>query len=165
MRGGKRPGAGRKPGSPNRSAEEIAAGLVRAGMKRAERAARRLAQDSDQEAARAAREAKRQARAAADEAKPATRAEARAEQLRATILPPLETPEIPPGILPLDFLRVLMEDSRLPITFRRDCAVAALPFAHAKPILGLKDARRLAAWDDDEDDDEIAAVMRGERPN
>jgi hypothetical protein len=39
--------------------------------------------------------------------------------------------------------------------------VAALPYAHAKPILGLKDARRLAAFDDDDDpDDEIAMVMR-----
>jgi hypothetical protein len=145
-RGGRRPGAGRKTGSGNRSKVEIE---KERAFKAFTRAARQAKADAAQEAADAAHQARQAKR------------EARADKLMVQILPPIETPDLPAGIPPLDFLRVLMEDSRLPILFRRDCAALALPFVHPKPILGLKDARRLAAFDDDEDDDEIAAVMRG----
>ena len=145
-RGGRRPGAGRKPGSTSRPKAEIE---KERAFKAFRRAASQAKADAAQDAAAAAareRQAKR---------------EARADKLMVQILPPIDTPDIPAGIAPLDFLRALMEDARLPIVFRRDCAALALPFVHPKPILGLKDARRLAAFDDDDDDDEIAAVMRG----
>lgn len=113
-----------------------------------------------------AREAKRQAkreaeadRAAARAGRKAEREQQQAERVQVTILPPLAMPELPPDVSPLDFLQALMRDDGLPLGFRRDCAALALPYAHAKPILGLKDARRDAALLDD-GDDEIAAAMR-----
>lgn len=120
--------------------------------------------------ARAARAAKGQAKREAEADKAAERAgrkaqreEARAERVRAEILPPL--PDLaglglPENVTPLDFLQGLMRHPDLPLGFRRDCAALALPYAHAKPILGLKDARAAAAFLDD-GDDELAAAMRG----
>lgn len=125
MRGGRRPGAGRKRGSPNRPRAQVAADELMAEVRRA-----------------ALEEARQQA-----------------ERAQAKELPPMATPAIPAGATPLDFMLGLMRDERLPLIFRRDCATLALPYMHPKAILGLKDARQLAAWDDDEDD-EIAAVMR-----
>lgn len=149
-RGGRRPGAGRKPGSTPRPKAELEKERAFKAMQRAARTARREEKQEAEDAARREREAAREAKA-----------EARAEKVKLTILPPLETPDIPPDVLPLEFLHHLMRDDRLPLGFRRDCAALALPFSHPKPILGLKDARNLAAWDDDEGDDEIANVMRG----
>lgn len=125
-------------------------------MARAMRAAQRQARleaDADRAAERAGRKAQREAEreAAADPT--------RAEKVRAEILPALQTVSCPADIEPLEFLKSLMREPTLPLGFRRDCAALALPYAHAKPILGLKDARRLAAFDDDGDDD-IAAAMR-----
>lgn len=151
-RGGKRPGAGRKPGSRTRPRAEIDLERGAAAIKRAARQAKADEAAKVEAAKRARRE------------ESGVVAEARAEKIRAEILPPLEMPDFPAGTEPLDFLKTLMLDGRLPLGFRRDCAALALPFVHAKPILGLKDARRLAAFDDDLDDgdqDEIANVMRG----
>ena len=144
-RGGRRPGAGRKPGTRSRPKPEIETEKALNALKRAARAAAAEKRQEDEDRARREREARR---------------EAQAEKVKLTVLPPMETPDVDPNALPLDFLIGLMRDVRLPMTFRRDCAALALPFAHARPILGLKDARRLAAFDDD-DDDPIAAVMRG----
>ncbi len=144
-RGGRRPGAGRKAGSATRPKIEIDKERAFKAVKRAAREAKR---EADQDAAAAAAR-DRQARR-----------EARSEKLTVQILPPIEMPQMAEGAEPLDFLKSLMRDNRLPVGFRRDCAAIALPYVHPKPILGLKDARRLAAFDDD-DDDEIAAVMRG----
>jgi hypothetical protein len=145
-RGGRRPGAGRKAGSKTRPQIEIDKERAFKAVKRAARDAKR---EADQDAAAAA-ERERQARR-----------ESRSEKLTVQILPPIDMPEMSEGAEPLDFLKALMRDNRLPVGFRRDCAAIALPYVHPKPILGLKDARRLAAFDDD-DDDEIAAVMRGQ---
>jgi hypothetical protein len=133
-RGGRRPGAGRKPGTPNRTREQIA-------IAKAERAAKKAAKERAQD--------HRQAPAAPPR-EPAGKLE---------ILPPIDVP-IPPDVEPLDFLRHLMRNETLPLGFRRDCAALALPYAHPKPLpLGLKDQRNLAAMDDDEDD--IARALRG----
>lgn len=145
-RGGRRPGAGRKPGTHSRPKPEIETEKALNALKRAAREARAEKRQEEEDRARAAREARR---------------EAQAEKVKLTILPPMDTPHVDPNALPLDFLIGLMRDERLPMTFRRDCAALALPFAHARPILGLKDARRLAAFDDD-DDDPIAFAMRGQ---
>jgi len=145
-RGGARPGAGRKPGQHSRPKPEIEKEKAFRAFKRAARDAAAQQKQETEDRARAERDARR---------------EAQADKVRLTILPPLQTPDIAPDALPLEFLIGLMRDDRLPMVFRRDCAALALPFAHPKPILGLKDARRLAAFDDDDDDgDEIAAVMR-----
>jgi hypothetical protein len=155
-RGGKRPGAGRKPGSRPRPAAELKAEKAVKEMARAMRAAQRQARleaEADRAAERAGRKAEREAeRAAAGDP-------GRGEKLRGEIMPALATIPCPPDVEPLDFLKSLMREPGLPLGFRRDCAALALPYAHAKPIMGLKDARRLAAFDDDGDDD-IAAAMR-----
>jgi hypothetical protein len=130
-RGGRRPGAGRKPGSKNRGKEQIA-------IDSAERAARKPANRR------------------AEHHPPPPPASPRG---KLEILPPIDIP-IPPDVEPLDFLRHLMRNESLPIGFRRDCAALALPYAHPKPLpLGLKDQRNLAAMDDDDDD--IARALRG----
>lgn len=155
-RGGRRPGAGRKPGTPNRPDHEIRkeralAEIARVAREQAKRA--RL----EREAARAADRLERKAERAAEKE---ARAAEQGERVQVQILPPLELPDMPPDVEPLDFLKHLMRSPDLPLGFRRDCAALALPYAHAKPILGLKDARRDAAFADD-GDDEIAAAMRG----
>lgn len=146
-RGGKRAGAGRKPGTPNRPKSEIRKARALAQMARVAR-----------EQARAGREAENAARAEAREDR-AEHREAKAERIRAEILPPLPSLDMPSDVSPLEFLQSLMRHPELPLGFRRDCAALALPYAHAKPIMGLKDARRALAFDDD-GDDELAAAMR-----
>lgn len=143
-RGGKRIGAGRKAGSPTRPKIEIEKEQAYRAMKAAARAAKREARANHDAAKAEAREAR-----AKGENRPA----------RMEILPPMNFLQVPLNVEPLDFLKLLMRDDRLPIGFRRDCAALALPYAHPKPILGLKDARYLAAMDDDGEDD-IAAAMR-----
>lgn len=144
-RGGKRIGAGRKAGSRSRPKEEIDRDRAYQAMKRAARAAKKAEREKEADQAAEARQAK---------------VEKRAERIVAEILPPIEF-IVPSDIEPLDFLKTLMRDPRLPLGFRRDCAALAQPYAHAKPILGLKEARRLAAWnDEDEPEDDIAAAMR-----
>ena len=148
MHGGKRTGAGRRPGGANRSKAEIKAEAAAKAIRAAEREARRQAREAAEDArarARLEREEKRGERAAA---------------ARQEILPPLPDGfECPAGASSLEFLKQLMSDPRLPLGFRRDCAAIALPYEVAKPILGLKDARRLMALDDD-DLDPIAAALR-----
>lgn len=151
MRGGRRVGAGRPKGRTNRKKSEIAA----------ERALKELA--------RAAREEKAQAREEAAAARWAEKQKQREEReaqereksggkYAVEVLPPLDF-DCPPDIEPLDFLKGLYRNPALPLGFRASMAVAALPYAHAKPVVGLKDARRLDAFDDD-GDDEIAQAMR-----
>jgi hypothetical protein len=147
--GGRRPGAGRKKGSQDRPKDEIDRERAFAAMRKAANQAKR----EEREQAAAARFAERQ-----------KRTQARVERAQVEVLPPIDPPEIAPDIGPLEFIETLMRTPGLPLLFRRDCAALALPFRAVKPILGLKDARRLAAFDDDtadEDDDEIAAVLRG----
>lgn len=148
MHGGKRIGAGRKPGTPNRPKAEI----------RKERALKEMARVAKEQAKRKAAEAEREAeaKARAQEEQPPRPPP---ERGKVEILPPLPSLHMPPNVEPLEFLKNLMRNDELPLGFRRDCAALALPYAHAKPILGLKDARRLAAFDDD-DDDEIAQALR-----
>lgn len=151
MRGGKRSGAGRKPGTPNRPKSEIRKDRALREMERVAREQARKARleaEADAAAERAGRKAEREAQ------RPP-----RAEKVVVEILPPLHGLNIPADVEPLDFLKHLMRNADLPLGFRRDCAALALPYAHAKPVVGMKDMRRLAAFDDD-GDDEIAAAMR-----
>lgn len=143
-RGGRRPGAGRKAGSPSRPKVEIEKDRAYQAMKRAARAAKKAEREKAADQAAEARQAK---------------AEKRAERIVAEILPPIRI-DMPADVEPLDFLKGLMRNPELPVGFRRDCAALALPYAHVKPILGLKHARRLAAYDDEFEGDDIAAAMR-----
>ena len=136
MRGGRRPGAGRKPGSRTRPAAEI----------RKERAIKEMGRVGRAERQRAREEAEADRLAEKLAAKDRARDE-RGERVRQEILPPLPVmPDLamPADVAPLEFLCNLMRNPVLPLGFRRDCAALALPFAHAKPILGLKDARRMS---------------------
>jgi hypothetical protein len=54
-----------------------------------------------------------------------------------------------------------MDDPRLPIPLREDCAALALPFCEVKPVYGLKNMRDAAAWLDDDDGDPIGEALRG----
>jgi hypothetical protein len=150
-RGGRRTGAGRKPGSTSRPKEEV----------ERERAFAAMRKQAAEEAKRK-REAEAAARHAEREKRRAEREQTRAEKVQVQILPPLpEGTGPPPGLGPLRFLESLMDDDRLPLGFRRDCAALALPFRAPKPIIGLKDIRNdPGGWSNDDDDDGIARALR-----
>jgi hypothetical protein len=141
--GGRRPGAGRKAGAKSRPKPELERERAFAAMRKQAAQARRQARDD----AAQARQAKRTAKA---------------QTVAVQILAPLDTPGPPAGLGPLRFLEALMDDPSLPIGFRKDCAATALPYRAAKPLLGLKEQRREAAWldGDDDDDDGLARALR-----
>lgn len=93
-----------------------------------------------------------------DQAKPAPKptGERKAERVVAEIV--TVTPiVVPRDAMPRDFLLDLMRNPDLPLYFRRDAAALALPYCHPKAVLGLKEARRLAALEDG--DDELSAIL------
>jgi hypothetical protein len=162
-RGGKRIGAGRKPGSRNKTEHEKAAATIEREARREKARARLAAQTAARKVERAAERAEeRRAKRDADdppevEAAPAEPETRRAIPIKGEILPP-EPIVVPPGTLPREFLLEIMRNPHLPIAFRRDTAAIAAPYFHPKAVIGLKEARQLAALDDD--DDELSAILR-----
>lgn len=124
--GGKRLGAGRKPGSRNKPKGE--------------------GRQTDAPSAGEGRQT--------DAPREARKAERVVGEI-VTVTPIL----VPRDAMPREFLLDLMRNPDLPLYFRRDAAALALPYCHPKAVLGLKEARRLAALEDG--DDELSAILGG----
>lgn len=124
--GGKRVGSGRPKGSPNRSGF----GKVPGGSRK---------RPDRQPPPRQPREER-----AEPEPPPAAEPQ-RAKPIRGEILPALSL-EVPHDQSPREFLLDLMRHPGLPLGFRRDVAVAALPYCHPKIAdIGKKDQAELDA--------------------
>lgn len=122
--GGKRVGSGRPKGSPNKSGFGKVPGGARKGHDR--------------------QPPPREARPEREEREEPPQAP-RARPIKGEVLPAIDL-TVPIDQMPREFLLEIMRHPALPLGFRRDCAVAALPYCHPKIAdIGKKEQAELDA--------------------